>query len=259
MATKSEAMAAVPLVWFRTTTPALASLQSAQRSQRARLSVATAFMSQATTSNATTATKKGAQTVLFRTTGSARVKWVPLRCAPPKWWFPIVETESMSPRRTRSAMTATFSTETAAAVSAKSSSGGSALTTGSALTLRTRNCRAVGTGRWRECTAKAAMTAMSLTETDAAVLARWRAAGTAEATVYSTAGASAPEKGTAARVIAGTEWLTEMSSATTGFLCETETAAASTAGSSRAGTAAPQPTTKSPRAGEYDDEKILVL
>ena len=99
------------------------------------------------------------------------------------------------------------------------------------------------------------MTAMSLTETDAAVLARWRADGTAEATVYSTAKASVAQKGTAAPVIAGTEWLTEMSSATTGFLCEAETAAASTAGSSRAGTAEGA---KSPHAGKADDKKKYI-
>lgn len=83
--------------------------------------------------------------------------------------------------------------------------------------------------------------------------------GTAETTVKPATEASAPKRRRAARATAGTEWSTEMNSATTDSLCETTTAATQTAESSQAGTAAPHPTARSPSAGESDNEKIPVF
>ena len=87
----------------------------------------------------------------------------------------------MSPQKTKSAMTETLLMATAATISARSSSGGSASTTRSASTLRIRRspkCSA-GTGRWRESSEKAVMTATQRVRTGAAVFAKWRAGGSA--------------------------------------------------------------------------------
>ena len=150
-------------------------------------------------------------------------------------------------------MTATLITATAATISVKSSSAGSASTARSASTLKTqrklRFCAV--TAKQKESTEKNVMTATRPMETGAATTAKWRADGAAVFSVLTRTEVTAEERRKAEGSVE-TESLMTMKSVTTDFPSKTETDAASAVGSSQAGAAATSPLARSRSAGNYD-------